>query len=302
MTDFSFSGTYTALVTPFTSGGHRVDFDALEQLVQEQIRAGVEGLVACGTTGETPTLSDAEQREVIERVVRTAAGRARVVAGTGSFDTRKSITASEAALAAGADAVMVVMPYYSKPSQEGLRQHVLAVAQAIGGLIILYNIPGRTGVDLAPHSTEWICDRAANVVAVKDATGNVVHCQKLKQRLGDRLTVMCGDDALTLPMMAAGASGVISVTSNVVPERVVAVTRRLLDGKLDEARQLHFALLDLHEAMFVAPNPVPCKLALSLLGKLRPDVRLPLVQADTMDCGRVAAALEGAGLLADKDA
>ncbi|MBW2523449.1 MAG: 4-hydroxy-tetrahydrodipicolinate synthase [Deltaproteobacteria bacterium] len=297
MTDWSFEGTYTALVTPFVTGGEKVDFAALEQLVEEQIEGGVQGLVACGTTGETPTLSDVEQREVTECVVRVAAGRVRVVAGTGSFNTHKSIAASRAALEVGADAVMVVMPYYSKPSQEGLRQHVLAVARALRGPIILYNIPGRTGVDLAPHSTEWICDRASNVVAVKDATGNVLRCQKLKQRLGDRLTMMCGDDALTLPMMAAGASGVISVTSNVVPDRVAEVVGLMAAGKLSEARQRHYALLELHESMFVAPNPVPCKLALSLLGKMEPDVRLPLVEADTMDRGRVAAALEGAGLL-----
>jgi 4-hydroxy-tetrahydrodipicolinate synthase len=301
MTDWSFSGTYTALVTPFIAGGRKVDFDALDRSVEAQIAAGVQGLVPCGTTGETPTLSETEQHEVIERVVRAAAGKARVVAGTGSFNTEKSIAASQAALEAGADAVMVVMPYYSKPSQEGLRQHVLAVAGAIGGPIILYNIPGRTGVDLAPHSTQWICERAANVVAVKDATGNVLRCQKLKQRLGDRLTVMCGDDALTVSMMAAGASGVISVTANVVPERVAEVTRLMTTGQLAEARRRHFELLELHESMFVAPNPVPCKWALSLLGKMQPDVRLPLVQPDTMDRGRVASALEGAGLLAKSE-
>ncbi len=174
---------------------------------------------------ETPTLDDAEQILVIERVVAAAKGRVPVFAGTGSFSTKKTIAASKAALAAGADGVMVVMPYYSKPSQDGLREHVLAVARAVAGPIILYNVPSRTIADLAADTTAKICEEAANVVAIKDATGNVLRCQELKRRLGDRLTVMCGDDGLTVPMMAVGASGVISVTSNVRPRAASDVTR-----------------------------------------------------------------------------
>jgi 4-hydroxy-tetrahydrodipicolinate synthase len=283
-------------VTPFVAGGDALDLEALDRLVEAQLAAGVAGLVACGTTGEAPTLSEEEQHQVIARVARLAKGRALVVAGTGTFATQKSVTASRAALAAGADAVMVVMPYYNKPSQEGLREHVLAVARAVAGPIVLYNIPGRSVVDLSAHSTAHICERAPNVVALKDATGNVLRCQELKQRLGERLSVMCGDDALTVPMMAAGASGVISVTSNVVPERVRAVTELMAKGELEAARRAHFALLELHGAMFVEPNPVPCKLALSLLGRMQPDVRLPLVEAPEMSKARVAAALREAGL------
>lgn len=290
------AGTYTALVTPFVAGGGALDLEALDQLVEAQLAAGVAGLVACGTTGEAPTLSEAEQQQVLERVVKLAKGKALVVAGTGTFSTAKSITASRAALAAGADAVMIVMPYYNKPSQEGLREHVLAVAREVRGPIVLYNIPGRSVVDLSAHTTVQLCERAPNVVAVKDATGNVLRCQELKQRLGDRLAIMCGDDALTLAMMAAGASGVISVTSNVTPERVRAVTDAMARGELGAARKAHFALLELHGAMFVEPNPVPCKLALSMLGRMRADVRLPLVEATEMSKARVAAALREAGL------
>ena len=291
-----FEGTFTALVTPFVAGGEHVDVPALERLVETQIAGGVSGLVACGTTGEAPTLTDTEQRDVIAHVVRVAAHRVVVVAGTGTFSTAKSIAYSKTALAAGADAVMVVMPYYNKPSQEGMYQHVLAVARAVPCPIVLYNIPGRSVVDLAAHTTEHICEQAPNVVAVKDATGNVLRCQELKQRLGDRLSIMCGDDALTLGMMAAGASGVISVTSNLVPERVSEVTRLLAAGKLDAARKAHYALLELHTAMFLEPNPVPCKLALSLLGKMQPDVRLPLVEAGEMSTSRIAAAVRDLGL------
>jgi 4-hydroxy-tetrahydrodipicolinate synthase len=297
MPNLRIEGTYTALVTPFVAGGEHVDFTALEQLVEAQLAGGVSGLVVCGTTGEAPTLSDAEQREVIERVVRLTAHRAVVVAGTGTFSTAKSIAASKVARDAGADAVMVVMPYYNKPSQEGLRQHVLAVARAVPCPIVLYNIPGRSVVDLAAHTTEHICEQAPNVVAVKDATGNVLRCQELKQRLGDRLSVMCGDDALTLAMIAAGASGVISVTSNVVPDRVSEVVRLLAEGQLAAARRAHFALLELHTAMFLEPNPVPCKLALSLLDRMQPDVRLPLVGAGEMSTSRIAAAVRELGLL-----
>ena len=298
MADLKFQGTFTALVTPFVAGAEKVDFAALERLVEEQIVGGVGGLVACGTTGEAPTLTDSEQHEVIRCVVRAAAGRVGIVAGAGTFNTAKSIAASKAALEAGADGVMVVMPYYNKPSQEGMRQHVLTVARAVDCPIVLYNIPGRSVVDLAAHTTELICEQAANVVALKDATGNVLRCQELRHRLGDRLSILCGDDALTLPMMAAGASGVISVTSNVVPRAVSELTSLMLKGELAAARRAHFALLELHTAMFLEPNPVPCKLALSLLGKMAADVRLPLVAAGEMSASRIAAALRDMGLFA----
>ncbi|WP_437966752.1 4-hydroxy-tetrahydrodipicolinate synthase [Sorangium sp. So ce260] len=279
MTQLPLSGTFTALVTPFTPDGEAVDFEALDALVEAQIAGGVSGLVPCGTTGESPTLSEAETTAVVRRVVEAARGRVPVIAGTGSFSTKKTIEASRAALAAGAGGVMIVMPYYSKPSQDGLREHTLAVARAVQGPIVLYNIPGRTGVDLSAEATERICAAAPNVVAIKDATGNVLRCQELARRLGDRLTVLCGDDALTLAMMALGAQGVISVTSNVLPRETSAVTRRFLAGDLAGARAAHLALLELHGLMFVEPNPSPAKAALAALGRMSPAVRMPLSPA-----------------------
>jgi 4-hydroxy-tetrahydrodipicolinate synthase len=277
MTAHRIEGTWTAIVTPFSADGAEVDLAALDRLVEDQIQGGVSGLVPCGTTGETPTLDDAEQVVVIARVVAAAKGRVPVYAGTGSFSTKKTITASKAAIEAGADGVMVVMPYYSKPSQDGLREHVLAVARAVPSPIILYNVPGRSVVDLGADATARICEAAPNVVAIKDATANVLRCQELKRRLGDRLTVMCGDDALTLPMMASGASGVISVTANVLPRAVSDVTRLVRENAWDRARAAHLALLEIHALMFVEPNPAPAKAALAAMGKMRDSVRLPLV-------------------------
>jgi len=291
MASVHFSGTLTALVTPFDEAGDAIDFDALDALVEAQIEGGISGLVPCGTTGESPTLSEEEQLAVIGRVVRAAKGRVPVVAGTGSFSTKKTIAASKAALAAGADAVMVVMPYYNKPSQDGLCEHVLAVARAVDCPIVLYNIPGRSVVDLGVEATERICAAAANVVAIKDATGNVLRCQELVRRLGDRLTVLSGDDALTLPMMSVGAQGVISVTSNVLPRAVSEVTRFALAGDFSAAREAHLALLELHGLMFVEPNPAPAKVALASMGKMQASVRLPLCAASESARQRIVNAL-----------
>lgn len=292
-----FAGTFTALVTPFTTGGEKIDFEALDQLVEAQIAGGIAGLVPCGTTGETPTLSAQEQLTVIQRVAKTANGRVPIVAGTGSNDTKKSIDASKAALEAGADGVMIVMPYYSKPSQAGMLAHVTTIAKAVDAPIVIYNIPGRSVVDLAADTTEAICDKAPNVKCIKDATGNVVRCQEVVRRLGDRLTVMSGDDGLTLGMMATGAKGVISVSSNVVPAKVSEVTRLIADGKWDAARKAHLSLLSLHAAMFVEPNPAPAKAALELLGRMKSDVRLPLVPATDATRARVRAELTAVGML-----
>ena len=278
MSTLHLSGTYTALVTPFTNGVDDVDLDALDALVDAQIAGGVSGLVPCGTTGEAPTLTDDEQAAVIARVVKRAAGRVPVLAGTGSFSTKKSIAASKA-LTAGADGVMIVMPYYNKPSQDGMREHVVAIAGAVGAPVVLYNIPGRSVVDLGTDTIARICDAAPNVVGLKDATGNVLRCQETVKRLGDRLTVLSGDDGLTLPMMSVGAKGVISVTSNVRPKETSEVTRHAMAGAWERARKAHFALLELHASLFVEPNPAPAKAALALAGKMSPAVRLPLVAA-----------------------
>jgi 4-hydroxy-tetrahydrodipicolinate synthase len=275
----SLTGAYTALVTPFTEDGSAVDLESLEWLIEGQLAAGVTGLVPCGTTGESPTLTEAEQKLVIERTVKVTRGRVPVVAGAGSFSTQKTIKTAQTALEAGADGVMIVMPYYNRPTQTGLVEHIVHVAQAIKAPVVLYNIPGRTGVDLGIEGTESICARAPNVIGIKDATGNVLRCQEIIRRLGDRLTVMSGDDALTLPMMACGARGLISTTSNLFPKPVADTCRLALAGEWNDARRIHFTMLPVYEAMFIEASPAPVKFALSQRGRIKASVRLPLVPA-----------------------
>lgn len=281
MAAIELSGAFTALVTPFSEDGSAIDWEAFERLVQSQLDGGISGLVPCGTTGETPTLSDAEQREVIRRTSQLAGGKVPVIAGTGSNSTKKTIESSRAALEAGADGVMVVMPYYNKPSQEGMFRHVELVAKAVGAPIVLYNIPGRTGVELSVETTLRILEACPNVVGVKDATGNVMHCQELLRRAANRVTVLSGDDPLTLPMMVVGAQGVISVTSNLLPAPVAEVCRDALAGRWEVARKKHLALLPVHRALFIEPNPQPVKAALALSGRMRSSVRPPLVEASS---------------------
>jgi 4-hydroxy-tetrahydrodipicolinate synthase len=285
-------GAMTALVTPFTDDGAAVDWNAFEALVEAQIDGGIAALVPCGTTGEAPTLSDREQREVVERTVALASGRVPVIAGTGSNSTKKTIDASKVALEAGADAVMIVMPYYNKPSQDGMRRHIELVAQAVSAPIVLYNIPGRTGVELSVESLLVVLETCPNVVGVKDATGNVLRCQELSSLAGDRVHVLCGDDGLTVPMMSVGAVGVISVTSNVLPKQVAEVVEDALGGRFADAQRKHFALLPVHAAMFIEPSPAPVKAALALQGRARASVRPPLVEASEAARARVARALE----------
>jgi 4-hydroxy-tetrahydrodipicolinate synthase len=279
MATVSIRGAFTALVTPFVSDGSGVDYAAYEAHVKAQIDGGISGLVPCGTTGETPTLSAEEQRQLIERTVKLAAGRVTVLAGTGSNSTQKSIQSSQAALQAGADAVMIVMPYYNKPTQEGLRSHVGLIAEAVDAPIMLYNIPGRSGVELSVETTLRILEQYPNVVAVKDATCNVNYLQDLLARCGDRVTVMSGDDPLTVPMMSVGAKGVVSVTSNLYPTQVADCVGDALAGRWDQARAKHFALLPVHRALFCETSPQPIKAALALQGRMTSAVRPPLVVA-----------------------
>lgn len=290
-----FRGAFTALVTPFDDSAEHIDWDAYEKLVASQLDGGISGLVPCGTTGETPTLTDAEQVEVIQKTVAFAKGRVPVLAGTGSFSTKKSIQSSKAALEAGADAVMIVMPYYNKPSQAGMIRHVELIAKEISAPIVLYNIPGRCVVELTVDSMLRILDTCKNVVAVKDASGNVMWLQDLLRRAGDRVTVLSGDDPLTLPMMSVGARGVISVTSNVLPKPVAEVCTDVLAGRWEQAKQKHLKLYPLHKALFVEPNPQAVKAALAHQGRMRPSVRPPMVEAEKSTKELVARVLEEYG-------
>jgi 4-hydroxy-tetrahydrodipicolinate synthase len=287
------AGTYTALVTPFYDDpAQSIHWEALDALIDEQIAAKVAGLVPCGTTGECPVLSQGEQLDVMRRVVSRVEGRVQVVAGTGTSSTRQTIERCKDAERVGVHALMVVCPYYSRPSQEGLLGHFLAVADSVSRPVIIYNIPGRTGVDLLPETLERICQRATNVVAVKEATGNVTRTQSLVRRFGDRLTILSGDDALTLPIVAVGGGGVISVASNLLAKEVVRATSLALENRLAEAREAHLALLPVYEAMFLEPNPAPIKAALSMYGKMSDVVRAPLVSASAATRAALRATLE----------
>jgi 4-hydroxy-tetrahydrodipicolinate synthase len=291
MTEFSLSGAYTALVTPFTADASEIDFEAYDKHLETQLAAGVSGLVPCGTTGEAATLSDGEQRALISRTVKIAQGRALVLAGTGSNSTKKSVEAARAAIEAGADAVMVVMPYYSRPAQEGLFQHICATAKAVSCPIVLYNVPGRSAVELSVETALRVLDSCPNVVGFKDATGNVLHCQELLSRAARPISILCGDDPLTVPMMSVGATGVISVTSNVYPKEVSDLVADALVGRFSEAAKKHLALFPVHRVLFSEPSPAPTKAALYMKRRMQQSVRLPIVEASAECRARIAAVL-----------
>jgi 4-hydroxy-tetrahydrodipicolinate synthase len=287
-------GTYTALVTPFLDEpGQPIDWASLDGLLDAQIAGGVTGIVPCGTTGESPTLSHEEHAQVIERTVKRVKGKLQVIAGTGSNSTREAIAMSQHAAAAGADAVMVVVPYYNKPTQEGLYRHFVSIAESVRVPVVIYNIPGRSVVDLSAETLARIAEAAPNVIGVKEATGNVLRTQKIAQTMGGRLAVLSGDDALTLPMIAVGARGVISVTSNVLPAEVTRATKLAIEGRAEEARSAHFALLPVHDSMFIEANPAPVKAALAIRGVTRDAVRPPLVACGEGTRRAIAATLEG---------
>jgi len=286
-------GTYTALVTPLRNEpGQPIDWAAFNALVDAQVAGGVAGLVPCGTTGESPTLSHEEHAQVVEQTVKRAGKRVQVIAGAGSNSTREAVALAQHAERVGVDGLMIVVPYYNKPTQEGLVRHFVEVAASVRVPIVIYNIPGRTGVDLAAETLARICAEAPNVVATKEATGNVLRAQRLVQMLGDRLAVLSGDDALTLPMIAVGARGVISVTSNVLPAEVTRATRLALDGKLDDARRAHLALVPVHDAMFLEANPGPVKAALAMRGAMADVVRSPLCTPTEATRSAISSALE----------
>jgi 4-hydroxy-tetrahydrodipicolinate synthase len=292
MADLDLTGTFTALVTPFSASGSELDFASYEKLLALQLTGRVNGVVPCGTTGEAPTLSPSEQRELVAFTVRAVRGKARVIVGTGSNDTKKTIEATKAAFEAGADAAMLQMPYYNKPSQEGLLRHVTLVAQAVPGPLVLYNIPGRTAVNLEVETLLRILDLCPSVVALKDASGGVMYCQELLARAKDRITVLSGDDPLTLPLLSVGAQGVISVTSNVLPRAVAECVEEARAGRYDRAREKHAALFPLHRELFSEPSPAPIKAALALRGVIASaEVRSPLVAASPTCSRRVAEVL-----------
>ncbi|GIW71554.1 MAG: 4-hydroxy-tetrahydrodipicolinate synthase [Planctomycetota bacterium] len=287
-------GCYTALITPFAGDG--VDHAALRALVEQQVQAGVAGVVPCGTTGESPTLSHAEHREVIRTVVEAAQGRVQVIAGCGSNATAEAVELTRFAAGVGADATLQVVPYYNRPQQQGLVRHFRAVAEASPLPVVLYNIPGRSGVDLLPETVAELVRQAPNVVAIKEASGSPARVAELLA-LVPELSVLSGDDALTLPMLALGAKGVISVAANLVPERIQRLCTLFLGGDAAGALAEHRALWELFRALFCETNPVPVKFACALVHGTGEQVRLPLAPLGEPGRQRVRQALAALGLL-----
>lgn len=282
-------GVYTALVTPFRDA--RVDFGAYEALVERQIAAGVTGLVVAGTTGEAATLGQEEIDDLVRRTVRLARGRVTVIAGAGTNDTRTTIDKVRHAENAGADGLLVVTPYYNRPSQSGLIEHYGRVAGATGLPIMLYSVPGRCGIEIAAATCATLRQRWRNIVAIKEAGGSVERVTRLRRACGADFPIHCGDDALTLPFLAAGAVGVTSVVSNVAPEGVVGLVEAWRSGRATEALFRHEALAELTEMLFVEPNPVPAKAALAIEGHALAELRLPLTEMEPDNHALLASAV-----------
>ena len=290
-----FTGAITALVTPFRNG--KVAYDDLDRLVDAQIAGGIKGLVPMGTTGESPTLDYDEHLEVIHRVVARTAGRVPVLAGTGSNCTREAVELTQKAEVAGADGMLVVAPYYNKPSQEGLYRHFSAIAEATRKPIVLYSIPGRCGIEIAVPTVARLRASFPHINHIKEAGGSCDRVDQLKQICGESVTILCGDDGLTLPFIALGAKGVISVASNLLPAEVVQLCDLALAGKLDEAAVLHRRLQPLFKNLFVEPNPVPAKYAMARLRIIgTPEVRLPLCELTDASRALLDKTLAGLGL------
>jgi 4-hydroxy-tetrahydrodipicolinate synthase len=279
------TGTLTALVTPFKDG--QIDFDDLKKLVEFQIKGGIDGLVPVGTTGESPTLDHDEHMDVIAATIAAARGRVPVVAGTGSNSTHEAVDLTRLSHEAGADAMLVVAPYYNKPSQEGLFRHFCAVADATDRPVILYSIPGRCGIEIGVSVVERLRAKYPHVRYIKEAGGSVDRVDQLKQALGRDLVVLSGDDSLTLPFISVGAEGVISVASNLLPKQVSSMVRTALGGDFAKALKQHRRLYPVFKALFVEPNPVPVKAALAEAGTIgSAEVRPPLCEMSA-DSGKI---------------
>lgn len=270
-----FKGIATALITPFKASGE-VDYDAYGRLIDWQIESGIDAIVSCGTSGEGPTLSDAEHKEVVRYAVERANGRVPVIAGTGSNDTAYAVELTKFASEVGADAMLVVTPYYNKSTQAGLIAHFSAIADKSDKPVILYNVPSRTGCNLLPATVAELA-KHPNIAAIKEASGNMAQVVELFARCGDIIDVYSGEDGLTVPMLAMGGMGTISVLSNVVPAQAVAMTDAFFAGNLKEAARLQCQLLPLIDDLFCEVNPIPAKAAVSAMGYGEENIRLPLI-------------------------
>lgn len=290
-----FTGTYTAIVTPFKDGA--LDEAALKRLIQIQIKAGVDGIVPVGTTGESPTLDYEEHLRVIALAVEFAAGKVSVVAGTGANATREAVYLTQKAEKLGVDGSLQVAPYYNKPSQEGLFRHFGEIALQTRLPIILYSIPGRCGVEIGVDTVKRLAREYKNIVGIKEAGGNADRVSQLRAALGPRFTILSGDDSLTLPFMAVGAQGVISVASNVIPRPVAQMVKAFAAGDTRNALKLHAKFYPLFKDLFIETNPVPVKAALAMIGQIREEYRLPLAPLSAKNRETLQATLRACGVI-----
>ncbi len=289
-----FTGSLVAIVTPFRNG--KLDETAFGDLINFQISQGTDGIVPCGTTGESATLTPLEHERVIAFTVEVVNRRVPVIAGTGSNATEEATTFTQHALKAGADAALLITPYYNKPTQEGLFQHYSTIANAVDLPLILYNIPSRTSVNMLPSTTARL-SKIPSIVAIKEDSGSLQQVSDVIQECGDSFTVLSGDDPLTLPMMALGAKGVITVTANIVPKDMAAMVNAVLGSRWEEARQLHFKMAPLFKALFYETNPIPVKEALAMMNKIDGEVRLPLTPLSSDNREKLRQALNTYGLI-----
>jgi 4-hydroxy-tetrahydrodipicolinate synthase len=286
----TFEGAMTALATPFKGG--RLDEGAYEWLIDHQLRNGIRALVPMGTTGEAVTMSAPERARAVELCVKAAKGRAQVIAGAGSNSTAECIEAVKTVRELGADAALVVTPYYNKPTQTGLVEHYRAIAKAHPGFpLVAYNVPGRTGVDLLPETAERLCE-VREVVAIKEATGLALRALDVYERCGERMTLLSGDDFTVQPFMACGGKGVISVSSNVVPRQMSDLVAAAAKGDFATARRIQLELQPLHRLLFVESNPIPVKWALHLMGRFTEELRLPLIPLSEANAAKLKSELQ----------
>ncbi len=292
-----FEGVFVAIVTPFKSG--KIDEEALRRLIDFQITGGVDGIVPCGTTGESATLSHKEHDQVIRIAVDACRGRASVLAGTGSNSTQEAIELSQNAKKAGADGLLQITPYYNKPNQEGLYQHFLSISDTVDLPIILYNVPSRTSVNMIPETIGRLA-KIKNIVGIKEASGSLQAMSEIIVNCGDDFTVLSGDDPLLWPILAIGGKGVISVTANILPAKVVAMCGAAVTGNMEKARSMHYELMDISDSLFADTNPIPVKAALHLMGKIENELREPLVELSSDHLERLKKAMACHDLIAIK--
>ncbi len=290
-----FSGAITAIVTPFKNG--KIDYDAYEKIIEFQINEGIDGIVPCGSTGESATMSHDEHEEFIEFTIKKVNKRVPVIAGTGSNNTAEAISLTKAAEKAGADGALLISPYYNKPTQEGLYRHYKAIADAVDALpLVLYNVPGRTAKNIEVDTVVRLSEHK-NIVAIKEASGDIEQMTEIVQRTPDDFALISGDDSITLPLFSIGGKGVISVSSNVMPSKVAELCRLCNAGDFAKARLLNKEIYPLFKAMFIETNPIPVKESMGMIGKCSPELRLPLTEMSADNKKKLKTVLKQYGLV-----